>query len=101
MSRPWTDAEFERMKDADKEAFERLTKAENELLQANKLIAELALAIKDNEIRDITGNRELMDKLNEVARSGGKKSGGRSGKVWGIIAGGGLSGLFQAIEALF
>lgn len=78
--------------------YKRCDKGDQEILELTKKQGDILLAVKQNEIGDLENRTELKEQIEELARSGGKKSGGRSGKIWGILAGGGIGGIIQAIE---
>jgi len=66
--------EFERIKNAQNEAFIRIDKNKDRILSITEKQGEIIAEIKDNKIDDLMSNEELNNKIKEMASKSGRKT---------------------------
>jgi len=93
---PFTPAEFERMKEADKEAFIRIDKMGSridllaqDILNTVREMGQVKVSIMENKIDDILSSDEIKKKIGQMA----SKSGRNTAFKW-------LAGIIPLIEVI-
>jgi hypothetical protein len=66
--------EFERIKNAQNEAFVRIDKNKDSIILITQKHAEIIEQVKDNKIEDLMSNEELNKKIKSIAGSSGRKT---------------------------
>ena len=66
--------EFERIKNAQNEAFIRIDKNKDSILKLTQKQSEIIEQVKDNKIEDLMTNEDLNKKIKAMASNSGRKT---------------------------